>query len=133
MKPKMHLLRSVSFICILILLSFTFQRVVQSSEHVSDASQAMLDAQQDSLRADVSAWGWAGGLLGPIGILISAIYTPTPAVNRMIGKSSEYVAIYTTIYQQHVKGRQTKQAATGCAAAVAVSFFLYLIEDSVSN
>ena len=132
MKFKRFIFRSTSFICILVLLSFTFQRLVQSSEHVSDASQAMLDAQQDALNADVSAWGWAGGLLGPIGILIAAIYPPTPPVNRMIGKSSEYVAIYTTSYQQHVKGRQTKQAATGCAGAVLVSFFIYLLEDSTS-
>ena len=132
MKFKTFLFRSTSLICILILLSFMFQRGVQSAEHVSDASQAMLDAQQDALRADVSAWGWAGGLLGPFGILIAAIYPPTPPVNRVIGKSSEYVAIYTSAYQQHVKGRQTKQAATGCAGAVVVSFFIYLLEDSTN-
>lgn len=88
----------------------------------------MLDAQA----ADVTAWGWAGGLLGPMGILIATIYTPTPPVNRLIGKSSEYVAIYTTTYQQKVKERQTKEAATGCAGAV-VSFFFYLIADTTSN
>ncbi|MDE0481366.1 MAG: hypothetical protein OXI67_02185 [Candidatus Poribacteria bacterium] len=133
MKLNSVLFRSISLICILTLFSLTFQQVVQATEHVSDASQAMLDAQQDAEAADVTAWGWAGGLLGPMGILIATIYTPTPPINRMIGKSSEYVAIYTATYQQNVKGRQTRQAATGCAGATLVYVLFYLMADSSSN
>jgi len=133
MKLNTILFRSISLICILTLLSLTFQGVAQATEHVSDASQAMLDAQRDSQAADVSAWGWAGAILGPMGILIATLHTPTPPINRLIGKSSEYVAIYTATYQQNVKGRQTRQAATGCAGATLVYVLFYLMADSSSN
>ena len=133
MKFNIVLLRTISLICILTLLSVTFQGITQATEHGSDAAQAMLDAQRDAQAADVTAWGWAGGLLGPMGILIATIYTPTPPINRLIGKSSEYVAIYTSTYQQKVKGRQTRQAATGCAGATLAYLFLALIVDTTSD
>ncbi len=127
------LFRSIALICILTLLSLTFQEVAQATEDVSDASQAMLDAQRDAEAADVSAWGWAGGILGPLGILIATIHTPAPPINRLIGKSSEYVAIYTSTYQDRVKGRQTKIATQGCIGATAAYVILALIADSSTN
>ncbi len=130
MKSRIVSIRSISLVCILILLSSTFQGIAQTNENVTDASKAMLDAQGDAEQANVDAWGWAGGLLGPMGILIAAVYTPTPPIARLIGQSSEYVAIYTATYQEKVKGRQVKHAATGCAGATLATFFLYLITEN---
>ena len=134
MKPKTTLFKVVCLICILTLISMAFQGIAEATEDVSDASQAMIDAQRDAEAADVEVWMWAGGIFGAFGMLVAALYTPTVPAHRLLGKSSEYVVFYTSTYQQKTKSKQIKEAAKGCAIGTGVAIaILAMMQESNRN
>lgn len=93
-----------------------------------DAARATTEAINDA-RADTNGtlWFFAGCLLGVIGIIIAYVAEPTPPPARLMGKSPEYLAIYTTTYKSEARSIQGRSAIWGTATAVAVVVVIYII------
>ena len=96
----------------------------------------MADYQQHSIPADVHLtaeqdaesdarkirWVFIGVFGNILGILIASIYEPTPPVSRFLGRSPEYVAMYTEIYKAKSRSVQVRQSLTGIALFLALAF-----------
>jgi hypothetical protein len=93
-----------------------------------DAARATAEAISDA-HADTNGtlWYFAGCLLGVIGILIAYVSEPTPPPARMMGKSPEYLAIYTNTYKAEAKSIQGRSAVYGALTTVAVVVVIYII------
>jgi hypothetical protein len=89
---------------------------------------AIIDANRDA-RSDVNGalWFGAGCLFGILGVGAAYIIEPTPGASRLMGKSSQYVAVYTDEYKRVGKSIQTKQALIGCV----VSGLFYVVFNIV--
>jgi hypothetical protein len=77
-------------------------------------ADAQLRAEQDA-ESDAKKVRWFFiGLFGSIlGVLIAAIYEPTPPASRLLEKSPEYVAMYTDSYKAKGRRVQVRQSAIG--------------------
>lgn len=84
------------------------------------AADAMAAANMES----TGIWFAAGCLLGLVGLLISYLVEPKPSAIALVGKSPEYVAVYSDVYSKEVKAKNTKAAMTGCLIGTAVSVAL---------
>jgi hypothetical protein len=93
-----------------------------------DSSRVIAQATQDA-HADESGalWFFAGCLLGLIGIVIAAVVEPTPPPARLMGKSPEYISVYTTTYKSEGKSAQLRSALFGLGTTVVVFIVLYVI------
>ena len=85
---------------------------------------AIADAREDA-RANINTMLWvgAGCLFHLLGVGAAYIIDPIPGASRLIGKSSQYIAVYTDEYKRVGKGIQTKQAIRGCI----VSSLVYIL------
>jgi hypothetical protein len=93
-----------------------------------DAARAAAEATNDA-HADTNGtlWFFAGCLLGVIGIVIAYVAEPTPPPARMMGKSPEYLAIYTTAYKAEARSIQGRAAIWGTVTLAAVVVVFYII------
>ena len=106
----------------------------QESAEQTDVVNAEADAKQDA-NADVnkSLWIGLGGLLAGVtlihdyacllsvwGLTGTYFYRPTPPAERLIGKSPEYVNVYSEAYRSERAKLQTLWSATGCVGGGAV-------------
>ena len=117
-------MRTLSFIMVIMLFSPPFLTYAQQT---GDAAQAIADAQRDAELVDNSIWAAAGCVFNVMGILLASMATPPVPVEKILGKSPEYVAYYTSTYQQTVKGEQTKSATTGCIIGIGMGVIGYLL------
>ena len=76
--------------------------IAETHQQISEVSQAIADAQRDAKLADTQVWAASGCVFGVIGILLAYVYTPQVPAVKLLGKSPEYVAYYTSTYQQIV-------------------------------
>lgn len=85
-------------------------------------AQAIADAEQD-VSMDVNGTLWfLGGCLGNITVIIIAnVIEPTPPASRLLGKSPEYIAVYSDTYKTKAKNLQTSRALAGCLTGTAVT------------
>jgi hypothetical protein len=93
-----------------------------------DTNRAVMEATQDA-EADTNGvlWFFAGCLLGLIGVVIAAVADPTPPPARMMGKSPEYLAVYTNTYKSVGHSAQLHSALWGLGTAVVVVVIIYVI------
>ena len=80
-----------------LIFSMPFVTLAQQNSIETEAkAQAIADAKND---ANKTAWFMTGCFLNVIGVVIARTnMTPVPA-GRFVGKSSRYIAAYTSIYQ----------------------------------
>lgn len=57
---------------------------------------------------------WYSCLLPPVGITGTYLYQPDPPLSRLIGKSPEYVAVYTSTYKSKRGNTQALWTSAGC-------------------
>ena len=81
----------------------------------SEMDNARMAAERDA-KSDVNAMLWlgAGCLFGPIGIGAAYVIVPSPPASRLLGKSNEYVAGYTDMYEDAARSIQVNKAMIGC-------------------
>jgi hypothetical protein len=93
-----------------------------------DTSRAVLEATQDA-QADENGtlWFFAGCILGLIGVVIAAVAEPSPPPARLMGKSPEYLAIYTQTYKSEGKSAQLRSSLWGVGTTVVVFVVIYVI------
>ena len=122
--------------CVLIVLmsglslSFPLQAIGQQRTTVIDAKGAAeYDAEDD---VNTAIWLAAGGVLGVVGNLPlgavaiggAYVYQPMPPAERLLGKSAEYVTVYTDTYK--VKSRSLRLIAAGKGALGGSAVFCML-------
>ncbi len=90
---------------------------------------AIIDAHRDA-NVDVNGalWFGAGCLFHLLGVGAAYIIEPTPGASRLIGKSSQYVAVYMDEYKRVGRGIQTKQAVIGCLVSSLAITVLYVVD-----
>ncbi|GEM_PF-2344195 len=76
--------------------------------------QAQADAEHD---VNGLLWMAAGFFFGLLGVGAAYVIEPTPPAMKLMGKSSEYVAVYTDCYKRAGRDIQVKKAITGCVVA----------------
>ena len=69
--------------------------------------------------------------LNIIGVFIAQTYKAPVPVERLIGKSPEYIVAYTSIYQSKRGEIQVRSASTGCVSGILVlgGMMLYFINE----
>ena len=103
---------------------------IQYVNAVSDVSQAIADAQRDAKLADTQLAFYSGCAFSVIGVLSAYRSPPQIPSEKLLGKSPDDVANYTSTYQRIVKGKQAKQAAVGSMAG---GFFWGMVPLLISN
>lgn len=108
------------------------QMNTQSS--VLDQSSSIITIAEMDAAQDVNGGTWfiVGCLLGLVGWLIAYVVQPNPPATRLIGKSADYVAVYTDAYRAAAKKLQSKKALTGCVVGTLVTVVLQIIIISAS-
>ena len=92
------------------------------SQAIANAQrEAAADAQQDS------TWYGAGFFFSIFGIGAAYIMTPPVSVERLLGKSPEYVIFYTNEYEKVMQKKHVEQASIGCLiqGGLGVLYYLY--------
>ena len=123
-------------IVIMVVLSFSFHvpAIAQQSTVFVDArSAAEYDAEDD---VNTTVWIAAGGILGIVGNLpLGAIaiggayvYQPVPPADRLLGKSAEYVTVYTEAYKTRSRSLRLSAALKGALGGSAVFCMLGMLK-----
>jgi hypothetical protein len=63
----------------------------------------------------------AGCLLGPVGLLLGYTVIPPVPENRIMGKTSAYVAEYVSVYTDQVRNTQGQASLYGCSISVSLA------------
>ncbi len=66
-----------------------------------------------------------GCLDGSAVILSSQVMAPSPPIQRLIGKSPEYVMVYTDTYQREMKSKRLLYSGMGCLGGTIVAVVLW--------
>jgi hypothetical protein len=104
-----------------------------ASEGEGTAAEGMIAGQADG-RANTSGilWMGAGCLFEVLGVAVAYLYTPSPSVTHLLGKSSDYVAAYTDAYGNAAKNVQTRNAWIGCIASTAAYVGIWIVAAIVA-
>jgi len=78
---------------------------------VQVCQQAEADAQALTNPVLWLAAGFFGGIAG---VLVAYILQPNPPASKFIGKTPEYVAVYSECYRQKARNIRTQKAWIGC-------------------
>lgn len=115
-------------------LNFPLQAIAQQNTTAVDAKAAAeYDAEDD---VNTTVWLAAGGVLGVVGNLpLGAIaiggayvYQPVPPAERLLGKSAEYVTVYTDTYKARSRNLRLSAAAKGALGGAAVFCLLGVVK-----
>ena len=111
----------VLFMAVLV-FSMPFVTLAQQNSEWADAVAA---AEQDA-KANVNqgVWGAVGFLCSFPTVIVAFTMQPPPPAARFVGKSPEYIRIYTQTYKAKVRNRQAGPATLGCLAGLSA---LYLV------
>ena len=106
-------------------VTFAQQNSLQAEATVA----AERDAQNYTNKALWVVGGCVGGGVGScVGggatVILAYAVEPSPPAARLLGKSPEYVAIYTNAYREKAKKLQTNSALVGCVIGTLASAVL---------
>lgn len=91
-------------------------------------AEALTNAERDAKASN--AWYHYGFFFGPIAVGAAYVIPATPRVENLLGKSPEYVAVYTQSYKEEVREERAKEAAIGCAVSVGIAIVLRAILEN---
>ena len=117
-----------------LIFNFPLQAIAQQSTTFTNArTAAEYDAEDD---VNTTVWLATGGILGiagnlPLGAIAiggAYVYQPVPPAERLLGKSAEYVTIYTDTYKAKARSLRLSAAAKGALGGAAVFCLLGAIK-----
>ena len=126
-------IKTLSFVMVVMLFTMPFLTLAQElplSQETGNAAQAIIDAKTDASKSDdLLIWGGgsflsalACGCLGGLAVVaVSQFNTPSPPPARFLGKSNEYVLLYTQTYQNERKRQRTQASLGGCIGGMVVN------------
>ena len=136
-KPTFH-----AGIASLVILTFCHP-IFAIAQQNSQILQAKIDAENDAKKNNnPHLWGGgtfvialAGGcLLGSLPLIGSFIYEPNVPSQRLLGKSPEYILLYTETYKKKAKNQNTTYSFLGCVSgSLAAGFIWTAIYQHQSN
>lgn len=88
------------------------------------ASIARADAERN---VNGTTWFIIGVFLGVIGYLVAMLAPPKAPASALIGKSADYIAVYSQVYEETGKKIQMSKAMTGCLVGTGVQLVLVLV------
>jgi len=101
---------------IIMLVILLITPLMLSAIEKNKMNSAIMDANKDAKDdIDKSLWLGAGCFFHILGVGAACLIEPIPRASRLVGKSSEYVAVYTDEYKRVGKGIQVQRAEIGCA------------------
>jgi len=95
-----------------------------SEELANACAQGELDAQTD---VNGTLWGAIGFFFSILGIVAAYLIEPAPPAARLVGKSQEYIQVYTDCYKRKGKSVQGKKAITGFVVGILVGIALAVL------
>lgn len=129
-------IRSTFRVCIasLVILTFCHPFFAIAQQQSSQVLQAKIDAENDA-KNDNNPFLWGGGtfviaiiggcLLGSLPLIGASIYEPNVPSHRLLGKSPEYILLYTETYEKKVKNQNTTASLLGCIGGSLVAGVLW--------
>lgn len=125
--------RVIVFWVVLLTFSMPFTALAQQNLVVAQAeADATADANKDVTKP---LWfgtgcllaglvflplpGWSSCLLPPVGLTGTYFYRPGPSPARLIGRTPEYVSVYTSTYKSKRGSVQANWASAGCLSGCA--------------
>ena len=103
--------------CSILLTIFIYPIVFAT---VLDTPTAIQDARSDAKTDTSAGWYIAGGVCGCFGFAYAAITTPSVPATRFMGKSPEYILIYSDEYKRTAKNERLKKTGIGWGVWAAV-------------
>ena len=99
------------------------------------AQDACIAANQQAARdVDKTTWTILGCLSPVIAYLVAVSVKPAPPATALLGKSPEYVAMYTDCYSREAQGRKVSGVKTGCYINVAfIAAYVVLVIAAVES
>ncbi len=91
---------------------------------------AKADANSDLDNTQRVIWCLAGVGCGVFTVGTAALMDPNPPPRRLLGKSPEYVAIYTDTYTKEMRSSRVELASVGCLVGIALYGLIMLSDDS---
>ena len=124
-------------------LTFSMPLATLAQQDYSIQIEARTDAEADAeARTNKVIWfglgclgGWFAGVGGLLSVAGAYFYEPSPPSAAFLGKSPEYVAIYTDAYKEKAKSLQVNSAAGGCVvgALTFIVFYAAAIAAATAN
>ena len=109
------------FVTAVLVFSMSFVTFAQQN---SELFKTVIAAEQDA-KTDVNQFNW--WLYGSCLIGVIASQAPQPSPERLIGKSPEYVEVYTQAYKEKAQNLRLSAAVPGCLTTVFSGCILSLI------
>ena len=115
------------FILFLSLCIATFPMLVNAQE----MEQAIMQAQMDAA-ADINGFLWmgCGFLFGIFAVGAAYIIGSSPRAARLLGKSPEFVAVYTNAYRRKATGIRVTNSVIGCVGGAILSVIIISVAYS---
>ncbi|MCK5599779.1 hypothetical protein KAI78_09165 [bacterium] len=114
----------------------TFLSVAPLSDSVispeDGANPLFLSEYDATVYANRTLWFSAGVLFNIFAVGISYLFVPVPSPESLVGRSEDFVGIYTENYRKILQSINTKWAIFGCVGNTAVLstiFLVYAIRD----
>lgn len=124
-KIPIYVKRANSILLTILLLSIP---IVAQIPETQQQQNPVLDAEAAAERdVDKTMWLALGCLLGVFGLAAAYLIAPNPPAQALLGKSPEYIAVYTDAYRKEGKKLQGSKALIGCLAGTAVQVVAYLL------
>ena len=127
-----YLNKSITVSIITLMLITPIQLIGQRSREASESTvtQAKADAEVDA-KEDVNALQWIGCGCLIYGVPAAFLVVPSPKQERLIGKSADYVYVYTSAYKAKRRSLQTRYAMIGCATTtvIGIGVLIYAISS----
>lgn len=105
----------------------------QDSPTIEAAADAIADAEKD---INQTSWFMTGCFLNIIGLAAARTNIPAVPADRLIGKSPEYIAVYTIKYKERVSELQRNYASMGCmfgSVGLGVVLVYIVVESCLSG
>lgn len=107
----------------LIVLSMLAVPTILLAQEAGDACvRAQLDAERD---LNGALWFALGCLFPIVGLVVAYVAKPSPSATALLGKSSDYVAVYTDCYKDKGRNIQVRKALIGllCVPTFGIALF----------
>ena len=117
-----------------LIFSCPWQAIAQQDTIFTNAKTAAEYDAEDGVNTAV--WLAAGGILGVVGNLPlgavaiggAYVYQPAPPADRLLGKSAEYVTVYTDTYKAKARNLRLSAAAKGALGGASVFCLLGVVK-----
>ena len=115
----------IFLLCFYSIISPSLSLDAQITTISEDMVQAQIDAR-NHVGSGLNAWYFGGCFLGIFGIAGSVLITPDVPPINLLGKTPEYVIVYTHEYKSKSKSVNLKSSLAGFGTTLFVYAFLFL-------